>query len=188
MKKTLIVLLVVTMVFSMTACGKNENNSNEINVKDSLEILDTVWNSYDEDMKFPISGGDYNNSVDNAPGKCDISDEEYLTGFLGVPREYVKDIDDAASIIHMMNSNTFTAGAFHLTDSERQSAFTTAIRDDILNRQWVCGFPDTLIVVTIGDSYVISAFGADDIIQNFKEVLCNKYPEAKVLYEENLAE
>lgn len=189
MKKTGLILFMLIMMLSMTACGtKSKKDDNSSEIKTSLEILDTVWKSYSDDMKFPVSGGDYSTPVDNAPGKCDISDEEYLTGFLGVPNEQLGDIDDAASLIHMLNSNTFTAGAFHLSDSGKQDSFCSSIRDGILNRQWICGFPDTLIVVTLGDRYVVSAFGADDLIQDFKKKLCEGYPQAKILYEDSLAE
>ena len=36
---------------------------------------------------------------------------------LYIPAENVSMIDEAASLIHAMNANTFTGAAFHLTDA-----------------------------------------------------------------------
>ena len=97
-------------------------------------------------------------------------------------------IDDAASMMHMMNANTFTAGAYHIADAANQQAFCDKLKDNIMNRQWMCGFPDTLIIVTIGDNYVVSAFGNAEVIETFKTKLTAEYPVAQVLYEENLVQ
>ena len=52
---------------------------------------------------------------------------------LGLP-ETAK-VDQAASLIHMMNQNTFTAAAYHCTDDA--DALATALRDNIQQRQWM---------------------------------------------------
>ena len=50
----------------------------------------------------------------DAPGKFDISKTEELGITLGLPEDLWDDIDDAASMVHMMNANTFT-GAVYLS-------------------------------------------------------------------------
>ncbi|MBR3599435.1 MAG: hypothetical protein IKL53_06085, partial [Lachnospiraceae bacterium] len=135
-----------------------------------------------------IAGGDYNNSVMDAPGAFNVSDVESLDAMLGVPADAASYVDDAASMMHMMNANTFTAGAYRVTDAANQQDFCDKLKDNIMNRQWMCGFPDTLIIVSIGDNYVVSAFGNAEIIDTFKTKLTAEYPMSKIVYEESLVQ
>jgi len=84
----------------------------------------------------------------------------------------------------MMNANTFTAGAFHLSDAASEEAFVSAVKDSVMNRQWICGFPETLIIVSDGNGYVVSAFGNGDAIETFKTKLTDM--GGKVVVEESL--
>lgn len=197
-KKITLAALSMTMLLALTACGEKENKTTEmvtvetteeaVKITDSLEILTTVWGTYGEDDKFPIMGGDYNNMINEAPGAFNVSDGESLDAILGVPADAATLIDGVASMVHMMNANTFTSGAYHLADGASMDDFTAKLKDNIVNRQWMCGFPDTLIIVSIGDEYVVSAFGEATNIENFKTKLADSYPMSQVLYEENLAQ
>ena len=35
--------------------------------------------------------------------------------------------------------------------------------------QWICGMPDTLVVINVDGQYVIAAYGADDLVETFKD-------------------
>ncbi len=202
MKKLGVLGLSIIMVMGLAACGKDKTSDKDqttvatteatteaaVEITDSLEIFNTVWATYGDDEKFSIAGGDYNNSVMDAPGKFNVTDVESLDAMLGVPATAAAYIDDAASVMHMMNANTFTAGAYRVTDSANQQAFCDSLKDNIMNRQWMCGFPDTLIIVTIGENYVVSAFGNGEIIETFKTKVTAEYPMATVVYEESLAQ
>ena len=185
-------MLVVTaaLLFSFGGCGKNssskEEGSESVQVKDALEILTNIWNGYDEDQKFPVAGGDYDNISDNAPGKFDVSNTEALRSILIVPEEAASMVDDGASMMHAMNANPFTGGAFHLTEAADRGEFTDALKEAVLNNQWMCGFPEEFIVYGVGDEYVVSAFGKSDTIGYFKEQLLKQYPSAEALVEESL--
>ena len=50
----------------------------------------------------------------------------------------------------------------------------------------MCGFPETLIIVQVGDSYLVSAYGNGELIENFKTKLVNTYAYAEVVVEESL--
>ena len=208
MKKILAILLTATLSFSLIACGgsdnkNNDNNSNsnsndssnvnqsdeeQTSVKDALELLTTVWNSYGDDEKFPAAGGDMSeeNMTMDAPGKFSIEDTEALDTTLGFPSASAEKIDDAASLVHMMNANTFTCGVFHAKSSADVSALTAALKDNISQRQWMCGFPDKLVIVTVGD-YVISFFGENEIIDTFKTKLSTACPSAEIVCDEPIA-
>ena len=198
MKRIIAILLVCMLAIGAVACGKSGNDSQSnteenapvetVDVADATELLTNVWNSYEEADKFPIGGGDYDNIVMDAPGKYDVAKVEDLDAVLGLPQSAATMIDDAASLMHMMNANTFTAGAYHVMDASNQQNVMDSLKDNIMNRQWMCGFPDTLIIASVGGEYVVSAFGNAEIIETFKNNLQAQYEIAEIVYEESLVE
>ncbi len=153
---------------------------------DANALLTTVWGSYTEDEKFSVAGGDYNHPVEDAPGAFDITDTASLSSMLVLPETAAADIDDAASLIHMMNANTFTCGAFHVTDSEKVSTVADALRDAISSRHWMCGFPDKFVIITYGQ-YVVSVFGAEDLVNTFRDKFTAAYADAAIAYDEAIS-
>lgn len=134
-----------------------------------------------------LPGGDYSeeNAKDDAPGKFDDSDSAVLESTLAVPEASADLLKKAASLTHMMNLNTFTAGAFQLKDSKNADKFAKAMKESIENRRWVCGFPDKFVIIKV-NGYVVSAFGAADLIDTFKSKTLKAYQDAKVYCEENI--
>lgn len=151
----------------------------------ALDILTTVWASYGDDEKFPAAGGDFDeaNSVMDGPGRYGIQDTEALDSVFGLPASAADQIDGAASLMHMMNANTFTCGAFHVSNADDVQAVADALKDNILQRQWMCGFPDKLVIIQI-DDYVISAFGKQEPMDTFQSKTLAAYENASVLYDE----
>ncbi|MBR2156098.1 MAG: hypothetical protein IJ941_04095 [Clostridia bacterium] len=88
--------------------------------------------------------------------------------------------------MHMMNANTFTSGAYHAASADDVSAIVDEIVNNIGGRQWMCGFPEELLVMTVGD-YVISAFGAKDLLDVFEANTLKAYDMMKVAYREPIA-
>ena len=215
MKKKIALLLLTVMTMSLVGCGeKDTTNGNddatnndtvvEDNVADDTTdntdsnadsntstegaagVLNAIWATYEDDNKFAAGGGDSQNMIMDEPGKFDVTNTEELDATLGFPTDYADKIDDAASLMHMMNANTFTGGAYHVTNAEDVTAVCDALKESIMNRQWMCGFPETLIIVTVDDNYVISAFGNGQIIETFKNKISGVYSNATVVYEESL--
>lgn len=193
MKKLLSIILAAMLSLSLTACvGKADANSEpgkeQISVSSTLELLTTVWNSYTDDEKFPVMGGDMSdeNMTADAPGKFGIDDTNALDATLGFPAASAEQIDDAASLMHMLNANTFTCGAFHVKNESDSASITAAIKDNIMQRQWICGFPDKLVILKI-DSYVVSFFGTTDLVDTFKTKLTAAYPSAETICDEPIA-
>ena len=153
---------------------------------DANALLTTVWGSYTEDEKFSVAGGDYNHPVEDAPGAFDITDTASLSSMLVLPETAAADIDDAASLIHMMNANTFTCGAFHVTDSEKVSTVADALRDAISSRHWMCGFPDKFVIITY-EQYVVSVFGDEELVNTFRDKFTAAYADAAIAYEEAIS-
>lgn len=189
MKKLLALSLALIMILSLAACGKKNEPSapsaSEPSVADAKELLTNVWAKYSEEEKFPAAGGDFSeeNNVMDGPGKYTTEDAAALDATFGLPEANAAMVDDAASLMHMMNANTFTGAAFHVAKSEDVSKVTGAMKDNILARQWVCGFPDQMVIYTVG-SYVISAFGAEDIISEFRNAVEAAYPAATLVCQE----
>lgn len=168
----------------------DEETSEDVVVSDnaSVTILTDVWNAFADEEKFPAMGGDYTTMVDGAPGAFDITKTEDLAAMLYVPADLAGQIDEGASLLHGMNLNTFTGAALHLTDAANAESFTTALKENILGTQWMCGFPDTLVIYTVNEEYVVYAFGNVDAIATFKAKVAEVYGDNAVLVaEENLA-
>ena len=182
----------------MIACGKSNDNGNnagntaeetvvdDTEGKTTLDILNDVWAGFPEDGKFAIAGGDYSNMTMDVPGTVAVADAETLDALFGFPSANASMLDDGASFMHMMNQNTFTAGVYHVTKADDVQAVADAVKENIMNRQWMCGFPDDLVVYSVGTNYVVAVFGAEDIVDNFEDALETVYASTKILYDEDL--
>ena len=171
MKKMMALSLAAVMLLGMVACGGGEKTDAGFGVGNTTELLEQAWGKYAEDEKFAIMGGDYDNNVADAPAKFNYENAEYMDSMLAIPPEAAAMVDDAASIIHMMNANTFTAGAFHLADLNNEDAFVNAVKESIMNRQWICGFPEKMVIISDGSGYVVTAFGNGEAVDNFQAKL-----------------
>ena len=159
------------------SCGKKDNTagSGDSSVPaDATALLTAVWDAHSDDEKFPAAGGDYDNPVEDAPGAVSIADADNLNYMLTLPVEDAGKIDGAASLSHMMNANTFTCGAFHVTSKDDVETVASDLRDAIQSKQWMCGFPDKLVVLTYGE-YVVALFGADDLVDDFVNTMTATY-------------
>ena len=197
MKSKISLLLVLVMAVTLFAgCKKNnENNNNtgntepvgQIAPESALHILQNVWNAYGEDEKFAVIGGNLENPVDNAPGDFDMSYAENLTGNLVIPADQLAKVKSAALMMHMMNANTFTAGAVQLNDGNDVAAFAQTMQQALQNNQWICGTPEKLLIATFAGNYVLVAFGVEDAMGTFQSKLSETYPGINVAYAESIA-
>lgn len=215
MKRLVAMLLCCAMVFSFTACGSDDKGGNDTQQdsqsgngqqdsqggdsqsgdnsqqggedqtdNDALSMLTTIWDSFPESGKFMAFGGNMGSPVDGAPGKFDVSDTEGMLGYLLLPESVQSNIDDAASLFHGMMVNNFTGAVIHVTNSDAAGA-AAEIKDKIVDNQWVCGFPDKLVVLTAGD-YVLYAFGMEEAIDTYASVAKEKISGATEVYNDVL--
>ena len=152
-------------------------------VDDALTILNAIWNTYSDEEKFPAAGGDSEHAVDGAPGSFDASNADSLSYQLTFPADDASLIDSAASLVHMMNLNTFTCGAFHVADANNVTRLADDLRTTIQAKPWMCGFPDKLVIVTVGQS-VFSVYGNEELVNTFRDKLLASYPTAAAVYDE----
>lgn len=152
-------------------------------VDDALTILNAIWNTYSDEEKFPAAGGDSEHTVDGAPGSFDASNADSLSYLLTFPADDASLIDSAASLVHMMNLNTFTCGAFHVADANNVARLADDLRTTIQAKRWMCGFPDKLVIVTVGQS-VLSVYGNEELVNTFRDKLLTSYSAATAVYDE----
>lgn len=189
MKKRISLLLCVLMLALMAACsgGVEADEPQTEAPASALEILEAVWAKYADDEKFAAMGGGASGFVSDMPGEVAQGDFETLGYMLYIPEDKASAFDSAASLMHMMNANTFTGGVLHLVAGTDASAFASAMRDAIQSAQWMCGFPDQLLIATFAGDYVLIAFGNGEIMQTFTSHLAEAYPDAVIAYNEAIA-
>lgn len=192
MKKFLTLLLAAAMTLSLAACGsKNDGNANggDSQPADALALLNTVWSSYADDDKFAVVGGDYDeaNMTEDAPGRFGVEDGDTLDSMLGFSAADADKLTDAASLSHMMNANTFTCGALRVKNGDDAAKLAEDLRDAIQNKQWMCGFPDKLVIATLGN-YVVSVYGDEELVNTFRDKLQAAYSDAAIAYDEMIGE
>ena len=217
MKKLIALLLALTLVMGLVACGNNETgnettttpadttpadtgdapvdpNEGDIDIpltpdapaasNGASTVLTNIWNGVAEESKFFAMGGDFNNMVDGAPGVYSLEDEG-LTSTLLIPAEQIANVDEAASLVHAMMLNNFTAGMFHVTGDA--AAFADAMHTAIANNPWMCGMPEKMIIAVIDGEYVLACFGINDAVGPFETALGTAYPNAEIKYNEAIA-
>lgn len=190
--------LLVTAAAALTVgCGKDKsssdsqtNNSDTLGADaavytDSLEVMKLIWDSIDENDRFSSYGGsDLENPVMDSPGSFDVSQTDALTATLIIPQSLHDKIDNAASLIHMMNANNFTGAAVRIKGTDVPTA-AEEIKKSITNNQFMCGFPEKLVIVTTGD-YIVYAFGTEDSVNNFKEAAEKMLKDARVVCDQRM--
>ncbi len=115
---------------------------NAESTQEALDLLNKIWASYKDEEKFPAAG----------------------------PANDAVKLDGAASIMHMMNGNTFTCGAFHVANADDVSSIAEDIHSEISGKHWMCGFPDKMFLATNGN-LIVSVYGNEDLVNTFRDKL-----------------
>lgn len=193
MKKAVCVLLLAMIVSILPGCGSREKDaqtgqeSAESQYAEALDVLNEVVKAYSEDELFAMYGGNQENAVMDMPGKFDISKAEELETVYGLPADLSSDIEDAATMVHFMNANTFTGAAYRLKEGTDLNAFADSVKSCILDRQWICGQPDSLVIISVDGRYVITAFGLNELLEDFKTNALASLSGAQVIAEAPIA-
>ncbi len=185
MKKKILIPVIAVVAIAAIVCGivfLGGSKQPTVEVADSADVLNKVFTTYAEDEKFAAMGGDMNNVKDGEAGLFDLADREAAVATLHISEDLMGQVAESASYIHAMNANSFTSAAFKLADAKGTiETFPSALRDSIVSTQWMCGFPETLVIYTINGEYTVYALGAGDLVENFKTKLSTVYGEAATL-------
>ncbi len=122
----------------------------EIPYNNSAELAEMILAAIPEDQMPPIG-----------PMEIDLKAEgfDYALTDLGLPADFHGKISDATKVVHMMMLNQFSAGIYHFNTAEDAQASIESIKNAIANKEWMCGFPEKFVIVTLPGNYVISIFG-----------------------------
>jgi len=212
MKKAIALLLFITLAVCCTACsnlpwiggnntqvGANTDSENGkdniIIVKDACDILTHAWEIYEDtdtdnnmyNDKFPVMGGHHQSYTLDAPASYDLDKTADLASSFCVPEELLTYVNDVATMQHMMHANTFTACAYHITETEQVEAMIEGIEKKTLDNQWLGGFPDKFFIIRIGNDYVVTAYGNKNVVDYFKDALLQVYGNiAEIPVEKNI--
>ena len=145
MRKAVLLFLSVMMVSVLSGCGgqkdsQAEQGGGESRYAEALDVLNEVIKVYGEDELFSMYGGDQENAVMDGPGKFDIAKTEELESVYGLAADQSSNIEDAATMVHLMNANTFTGAVYRIKEGVDMNAFADALKSCILARQWICGY------------------------------------------------
>ena len=190
MKKIIALLLaavMLTLTISLVSCGGTKDLEGSSKYKNSLELFNKIWGTYTDDEKFPVGGGDEDHNSDEGPGVVDIEKyKDTIMFWTHITEDLLGTVtNDAANLMHMMNTNTFSSAIFHLKDAKTAESFAKDYNSAIMGTRWMCGFPDKVMVVSVGE-YIIVGFGKADPIDTFKTKCLAADTNAKLLIDANI--
>ena len=146
-------------------------------------LLAAIWSQYGEDERFASYGGTVENSVADAPGDLDMTNTEELTSKYLLPHSVLEQVENGASLVHLMNNNIFTAAAFGMKQDADMKTQAKALRDNLQKTQWICGQPDRLLIAQV-DGHLLMVFAQKEAMETFQQKLQAVYPSASILYDE----
>ena len=150
----------------------------------SAALLAAIWDRYGQDERFASYGGTVEHSISDAPGDLDLANTDELTGMYLIPADRLAQLKDAASLVHMMNSNIFTAAVVELSDVSQLGTFAENWRNAIRQNRWICGQPDRMVMAVPEQGRVLMAFGSNDTMDIFETHMKEAYPNIRILYQE----
>ncbi|MBR5260372.1 MAG: hypothetical protein IKV48_07910 [Eggerthellaceae bacterium] len=191
MKKILAFVLALPLALSLFACsGGSEGGSDagaDAAYADSLSIMNAVWEALPEGAVFAAMGGDAENAVMDEPGVHSLDAVDSLNSLFAIPLDLVASIDDAATVMHAMNSNTLTAIACHFVDGTDMDAAVSAIQTEIEGKQWMCGCPDKYVIAEVPGNYLVLVYGVNDVAGPFIDAMTANVAGCEIVVDAPLA-
>ena len=153
----------------------------------ALDLLDPIWMGLGGEHQPASYGGHFSEEYSSGPATYDLTYADELAGVLMLPTDKMDSVEDAATVVHLLNANSMTAGVVKLKEGTDVKAFADAVADRISNNQWMCGFPEWMAVVQINDNFLFIGYGLYDMI-NPMVVNMDSSWNAKQLYNRTLVE
>lgn len=202
MKKTAAFLFACVIALGMLeGCGQTPSDSGWFDKEDkpvppaatelsvilpenALDMLQTVWDGFAAQERFDVIGGN-DGAVTGGPGNYIISEStEDLESLFWIPDSYVHQIQQAASMMHGLNRNLFTCVGVRLQDGADTAIFANSWKQNVQYAHWVCGAPERVLAITLGDDYVACVFGSAKNVITFERKMTAAYPTAQILCSE----
>ncbi len=160
MKKIFAIVLAALMLLSLVACGVPADTTETPDNDDQIPV-ELPFGSAEELVGQIITKVPEENQVPGGGAVIELGGEDaaYTLTDLGLPENFHSKVDDAYQYRHMMNANMFSMGVFHFASNEDATAAVDAIKNTLENKEWICGVPEKIVVVTLPGNYVISMYG-----------------------------
>lgn len=202
--KKYLVYIMMLCALVLPACGNNEIGNNiessqgnedtletesefKVEILDAEDILLKTWDEYKDEEHFKIMGGHFTSPVIGRPAKYDLEQAADLVLIYCFPEDQVAVVDDAATLIDLYNAARFTAGAYHVSDLESIPNVVEGIKKQVSENEWLGEKPEKLCVIKVDDQYVISIYGREPLVDQFKQKLESVYKKMiEVVMEEKL--
>ena len=172
MRKTIAIVLTL-MTLLAAGCGSSKpsempDESQAPAFESAVDLYTQIWDTLGEDRQFPAAGGDAEHEAE-APAKFALTKENKETF------EYLLHVTD--DLYDMLDDSS---AAVKLKDPSAAEAFAEAYKTAVQGQQWMCGFPDKVVVISV-DDYVIMAYGYEDIINDLVDACSVVAPGSRVL-------
>ena len=150
----------------------------------AAQLLEAIWDSYEQEERFAAYGGTVEHSVADAPGDLNMASADELTNAYLIPGDLLGQVEEGASLVHMMNSNIFTAAVLKMKPTGQLRAFADRWRSAIRENRWICGQPDRLLMLAVDEEHLLMAFGSSDAMEVFRSKAGQVYGQSRTLYDE----
>ena len=162
--------------------GEDEETGEQEETQESTEdtttandIMDYTWGMIPADQMPNVIGGHYSNEFTGAPASYELSYEDELAAMLMIPENQIENVIDASTAVHLMNANSMTLGMVKLAEGTDMKAFADDVYKTISENQWMCGFPEKLVIAQIHEDYVFIAYGLTDLLDLFTQNLYDSW-------------
>lgn len=190
LKKNLALFICAIAVVSMIGCGNKqevpENTTSSEKYEKAVDVLALAGSSFDDEMINYFGGMNAEGEIVNGvPCEVSLDDAEAVGTMLTFPADSISLVDEAASLTHLMNANTYTSAAFHVKNPEDLTLLAESIKDTVMSNQWICGFPEKLVIGQV-ENYIVYAYGRNDLVDIFQQGLVGIGEDVTVHFVEDL--
>ena len=135
----------------------------------ALDLLDPIWMGLGGEHQPAAYGGHFSEEYTSGPATYELTYVDDLAATLLLPTDKLDSIEDAATVVHMLNANSMTVGVVKLKEGTDVQAFADATADRIVNNRWMCGFPERMAIVQIHENFLFIGYGLFDMIDPMVE-------------------
>lgn len=149
-------------------------------------ILGDIWAQYEQYEKFSVYGGMMERPVPDAPGDLDLERSQGWASRCSFPLGCLALVKQGASLTHLLNEQLFTATTVCVADEEDLSLLADNWRREAQHCHRQTGAPSRLLMMQLGEKYLVVAMGSRSDIALFRQKTTQAYPVVRILYDEPL--
>ncbi len=152
----------------------------------SGRILETLWRFYDGE-KFSCYGGSGDTFIAHGPGELSFENADVLIELFFLPAERLEELEEGASLMHMLQQSQFTCGVFRVSEGISGKAFAQAWRENIHRQAWVGGKPERLLIMELDSQHLLLVLGKREKVQAMENAAKKVFSGSKALFREGIA-